>query len=109
MDGTTCRVEGGCDAFVPPVSGFDRDEGCVVTGGYVYRGSAMSDLHGVYLFADYCSGRVWGLIRDTSSAWRRLGPVETGLRISSFGEDATGELYVVDIEGAIYRLRASTA
>jgi glucose/arabinose dehydrogenase len=109
MEGTTCRVEGGCDAFVPPVSGFDRDEGCVVTGGYVYRGSAMPDLHGVYLFADYCSGRVWGLIRDTSSAWRRLGPVETGLRISSFGEDATGELYVVDIEGAIYRLRASTA
>jgi glucose/arabinose dehydrogenase len=109
MEGTTCRVEGGCDAFVPPVSGFDRDEGCVVTGGYVYRGSAMPDLHGVYLFADYCSGRVWGLIRDTSSAWRRLGPVETGLRISSFGEDATGELYVVDIEGAVYRLRASTA
>jgi glucose/arabinose dehydrogenase len=109
MEGTTCRVAGGCDAFVPPVSGFDRDEGCVVTGGYVYRGSAMPDLHGVYLFADYCSGRVWGLIRDTSSAWRRLGPVETGLRISSFGEDATGELYVVDIEGAIYRLRASTA
>jgi glucose/arabinose dehydrogenase len=109
MEGTTCRVEGGCDEFVAPVSGFDRDEGCVVTGGYVYRGSAMPDLHGDYLFADYCSGRVWGLIRDTSSAWRRLGPVETGLRISSFGEDATGELYVVDIEGAIYRLRASTA
>ena len=109
MEGTACRAEGGCDAFVAPVSGFDRDEGCVVTGGYVYRGSAMPDLHGVYLFADYCSGRVWGLVRDASNAWTRLGPVETGLRISSFGEDATGELYVVDIQGAIYRLRASTA
>jgi hypothetical protein len=77
----------------------------VVTGGYVYRGSAIPDLHGVYLFADYCSGRVWGLVRDASNAWTRQGPVETGLRISSFGEDATGELYVVDIQGAVYRLK----
>jgi hypothetical protein len=107
MEGTTCRVEGGCDAFVPPVSGFDRDEGCVVTGGYVYRGSAMLNLEGVYLFADYCSGRVWGLLRDASDAWVRLDPVETGLRISSFGEDAAGELYAVDIEGAVYRLLAN--
>src|SRR5215213_6894783 len=109
MEGTACRAAEGCDAFVAPVSVFDRDEGCVVTGGYAYQGSAMPDLHGVYLFADYCSGRVWGLVRDASNAWTRLGPVETGLRISSFGEDATGELYVVDIEGAIYRLRASSA
>jgi glucose/arabinose dehydrogenase len=105
MEGAACRAEGGCDAFVAPVSGFDRNEGCVVTGGYVYRGSAMPDLHGVYLFADYCSGRVWGLVRDASNTWIRLDPVETGLRISSFGEDASGELYVVDIEGAIYRLK----
>jgi glucose/arabinose dehydrogenase len=105
MEGTVCRAES-CDAFVAPVSGFDRDEGCVVTGGYVYRGSAIPDLHGVYLFADYCSGRVWGLVRDASNAWIRLDPVETGLRISSFGEDANGELYVVDIEGAVYRLVA---
>jgi glucose/arabinose dehydrogenase len=106
MEGNACRAEGGCDAFVAPISGFDRDEGCVVTGGYVYRGSAIPDLHGVYLFADYCSGRVWGLVRDASNTWIRLDPVETGLRISSFGEDATGELYVVDIQGAVYRLVA---
>ena len=109
MEGTACRVDEGCDGFVVPVSGFDHDEGCVVTGGYPYRGSALPDLRGVYLFADYCSGRVWGLIRDTSNAWTRLGPVETGLRISSFGEGATGELYVVDIQGAIYRLLPSSA
>jgi hypothetical protein len=107
MEGPACRAAGGCDELVAPVSGFDRDEGCVVTGGYTYRGSAMPDLAGVYLFADYCSGRVWGLVPDASDAWVRLGPVETGLRISSFGEDANGELYVVDIEGAVYRLVAS--
>lgn len=104
MEGNECRAEGGCDAFVAPVSGFDRDEGCVVTGGYVYRGTGVPQLEGVYLFADYCSGRVWGLLRDRSNRWIRLDPVETGLRISSFGEDATGELYLVDIQGAIYRL-----
>jgi glucose/arabinose dehydrogenase len=107
MEGTACDAGGGCDAFVAPVSGFDHDEGCVITGGYVYRGSTIPDLHGVYLFADYCSGRVWGLVRDASNAWTRLGPVETGLRISSFGEDASGEFYVVDIQGAVYRLLTS--
>jgi glucose/arabinose dehydrogenase len=107
IEGTACDTGGGCDAFVAPVSGFDHDEGCVITGGYVYRGSTIPDLHGVYLFADYCSGRVWGLVRDASNAWTRLGPVETGLRISSFGEDASGEFYVVDIQGAVYRLLTS--
>ena len=108
MEGRECRAEGGCDAFVAPVSGFDHDEGCVVTGGYVYHGTRMPELEGIYLFADYCSGRVWGLVRDAGATWTRLEPVETGLRISSFGEDATGELYVVDIQGAIYRLLASS-
>jgi glucose/arabinose dehydrogenase len=108
MEGRECRAEGGCDAFVAPVSGFDHDKGCVVTGGYVYHGTGMPELEGIYLFADYCSGRVWGLVRDTGATWTRLDPVETGLRISSFGEDATGELYVVDIQGVIYRLREPT-
>jgi glucose/arabinose dehydrogenase len=107
MEGNECRAEGGCDAFVAPVAGFDRDEGCVVTGGYVYRGAGMPELEGVYLFADFCSGRVWGLVPDAGDTWTRLDPVETGLRISSFGEDAAGELYVVDIQGAVYRLLAS--
>ncbi|HLL50629.1 MAG TPA: PQQ-dependent sugar dehydrogenase, partial [Thermomicrobiales bacterium] len=107
VEGDECRAEGGCGEFVAPVSGFDRDEGCVVTGGYVYQGSVMSELQGVYLFADYCSGRIWGLVPDEAGGWMRLGPVVTGLRISSFGEDAEGELYVTDIEGSVYRLRAS--
>jgi glucose/arabinose dehydrogenase len=106
MEGQECRQDAPCDSFVTPVSGFDRDEGCVVTGGYAYRGSAVPDLEGVYLFADYCSGKIWGLAPDDAGAWARLGPVETGLRISSFGEDAAGELYVVDLNGAIYRLQA---
>jgi len=104
LEGTECRADDGCPGFVPPVSGFDRDEGCVVTGGYVYRGAAAPELNGVYLFADYCGGRVWGLVREPTGGWARLGPVETGLRISSFGEDEAGELYIVDLNGAVYRV-----
>ncbi|MGH2615238.1 MAG: PQQ-dependent sugar dehydrogenase [Thermomicrobiales bacterium] len=107
MEGPECRAEDGCAEFVAPVSGFSRSEGCVVTGGYVYRGSAAPELEGTYLFADYCSGKVWGLTQDDSGVWARLGPVETGLRISSFGEDATGEVYVVDLQGAVYRVGAA--
>ena len=106
MEGTVCRVEAGCDGLVPPVGGFDRDAGCVVTGGYVYRGVAIPALVGVYLFADYCGGDVWGLVPDGAGAWRTLGPVATGRRISSFGEDAAGELYVVDLAGAVAKVVA---
>jgi hypothetical protein len=92
---------------VAPVSGFDHDEGCVVTGGYVYRGTAIPALTGTYLFADYCGGAVWGLLRNDDGTWTRLGPVATGLSISSFGEDASGEVYLVDLEGAVYRIISS--
>jgi glucose/arabinose dehydrogenase len=104
MEGPECRVVDDCLGYVAPVSGFDRSEGCVVTGGYVYRGSALPSLRGTYLFADYCSGAVWGLARDENGSWTRLEPIETGLRISSFGEDAAGEVYVVDLDGAVYRI-----
>ena len=53
-----CQSETGCDTFVAPVSGFGHDEGCVITGGYVYRGAAIPALTGTYLFADYCGGDV---------------------------------------------------
>jgi glucose/arabinose dehydrogenase len=106
MEGHACRTERGCEAFIPPVGGFDHDAGCVVTGGYVYRGTAMPRLKGVYLFADYCSGKVWGLVHKAKQGWRQRGPIATGLHVSSFGEGADGELYLVDLHGAVYRLDA---
>lgn len=104
MEGPDCRTGSDCDDFQGPRSGFDRSSGCVVTGGFVYRGTAIPDLEGTYFFADYCSGRIWGLPHDAPARSVPLGPVETGLRISSFSEDRAGELYVTDLEGAIYRL-----
>ena len=107
MEGTICRVETGCAGLVPPVGGFGRETGCVVTGGYVYRGKAVPTLEGIYLFADYCGGDLWGLVGDDRGGWTTLGPVATGLRISSFGEDAAGELYLVDLGGAVFRIVAA--
>ncbi len=106
MEGAECRVATGCDELhlVLPVGGFDRSEGCVVTGGFVYRGSAIPSLAGTYLFADYCSGDVWGLVAADSGTWRRIGPVSTGLRIVSFAENMAGELYLVDLDGGIYQI-----
>jgi hypothetical protein len=88
-----------------PVAEYATGEfGCAVTGGYVYRGEAVPALDGVYLFADYCFGLVWGLGRDGSGEWILSAPVESGLNISSFGEDAAGELYVTDLNGGLYRV-----
>ncbi len=88
-----------------PVSEYPREGGCSVTGGYVYRGAALPALYGAYLFGDYCSGRLWMLQREAANGWTRTVFGETGFTLSSFGEDAAGELYVLDHRGGgVYRL-----
>lgn len=87
--------------LIDPVVEYPRGDGISVTGGFVYRGSARPEARGVYLYADYRSGRIWG-IRATDGALTE-GPVEVArLRnslISSFGEDADGELWMCSFEG----------
>ena len=76
---------------------------CAVTGGYVYRGSRIPALAGYYVFGDFCSGEIWAIRSGASYPPTRItlaGP-DSGRRISSFGESATGELYVVDLGGTI--------
>jgi glucose/arabinose dehydrogenase len=80
-----------------PVVEYDPAQGCSVTGGYVYRGREFPSLNGTYLFGDYCSGRIWGLARDTSGEWQVAGLAQFDIRPSSFGEDETGELYLLDM------------
>ncbi len=76
---------------------------CAITGGYVYRGSELPFLRGTYVFGDYCSGEIMGLHKG-----RLHVLTASALRISSFGEDEDGELYVVDHGGGIYKItRAS--
>jgi glucose/arabinose dehydrogenase len=109
MEGFDCRDgdDAGCADFVAPVSGFPRGLGCVVTGGTVYRGAAVPALAGVYLFADYCGAGFWGLGRGAAGDWITAGPILPDHRIVSFGEDAAGELYAVDLDGGISRIVAA--
>jgi glucose/arabinose dehydrogenase len=89
---------------VRPVYEYSHDQGCLVTGGYVYRGKAIPDLVGAYVFADFCAGAIEAIrLRDGRVVdHRALGPVVSGL--SSFGEDAEGELYAMSLGGGLYRL-----
>ena len=107
MEGEHC-YRGDCDskAYVAPIAEYNHsDGGCSVTGGYVYRGENLKGLQGVYLYGDYCSGLIWGLLQTTPGEWTNRLLIESGLKISSFGEDELGEVYVVDYGGAIYRLK----
>ena len=79
-----------------PAYEYSQSEGCSVTGGYVYRGRALPNLAGTYLFADYCAGTIWGITTDADGTWSRTTLVDTGFAISSFGEDEAGEVYVLD-------------
>ena len=89
---------------VMPIAEYNHSLGCSITGGYVYRGEAIPDLQGVYLYSDFCTGRIWAAYRDESGAWQSDLFIETGKQVSSFGEDEDGELYLVDYSGALYRI-----
>jgi glucose/arabinose dehydrogenase len=91
--------------FTMPVYEYIHDGGvCAVTGGYVYRGTAIPDLVGAYVFGDYCGGRLEAFEArgDRATGHRLLGPVVDGL--ASFGEDAQGELYVCALSGEVFKL-----
>jgi glucose/arabinose dehydrogenase len=108
MEGRACyEPSSGCERpdLIMPITQYEHGGGrCSVTGGYVYRGSAAPELAGAYVFGDYCSGEmlIW---RDGQQSLL----VDTDMEISSFGEDAAGELYVVDLDGTVYRLEAAAA
>ena len=90
--------------LVDPVAEYSHNQGCSVTGGVVYRGENLPDWQGVYLFGDYCSGLVWGLVQDANGAWSDEVLFQTKARITSFGEDESGEVYLTDHSGTVYRL-----
>jgi glucose/arabinose dehydrogenase len=92
---------------IDPVAEYARQPGNAVTGGYVYRGSAIPQLSGRYVFGDFGSGRIWHIGRDTSPTLQVTQPaLSTGLNISSFGQGADGEIYLVHYGGTLHRLTA---
>ncbi len=122
-EGTTCFGTASCapgvpacghPSLTPPIRDFPSYDGggCAVIGGYVYRGCAIPSLHGTYFYGDYCSGRIFSFrydgttLTDLADRTAELAPggVFSIDLISSFGEDADGELYVVDVGGEIFRI-----
>jgi glucose/arabinose dehydrogenase len=100
-DGTAPNASGG--ALVDPIFDIDHTRDCAIIGGYVYRGSAIPGLDGQYLYTDNCNGSIRALTRSGSTAANReLG--QTASSPASFGEDNSGELYVLSLSGGLYRI-----
>ncbi|HET8548675.1 MAG TPA: PQQ-dependent sugar dehydrogenase [Bryobacteraceae bacterium] len=102
MEGSQC-FEPNCDrtGLTMPVFDYGRSLGYSVTGGYVYRGPRYPAIRGLYFFADYGSGNLWGMRGPEGNFETRLLQ-DTNLSVSSFGEDEQGELYIVHHGGAVY-------
>ncbi len=91
-----------------PIFALAQPSFCAVIGGYVYRGSTYGGLVGIYLFADLCSGSVKGIQRDSGGVWLLAAAGETPERsLTTFIEDAGGELYVASGQGTIYKIGAT--
>jgi glucose/arabinose dehydrogenase len=107
MEGTSCFLSPACDrtGLTLPVAEYRHGAGdCSVTGGFVYRGAEHPALQGIYFYADFCTGRLWGLRRN-GAAWENQLLLDTALQISSFGEDEAGNLYLADFGvGDIYKI-----
>lgn len=108
LEGSRCYRADTCvrEGLEIPVAEYSHAGGnCSITGGYVYRGQSYPELQGNYFFADYCSGTIWSLFRQPNGDWLQMPVLQSGLFISSFGEDLKGELYALDIaSGTIYQL-----
>jgi glucose/arabinose dehydrogenase len=90
--------------LVFPIAVYSHDAGCSITGGYVYRGKALPSARGRYFYGDYCSGTIWSL-RAVKGKLRGLRREAFRVpNLSSFGEDAGGELYAVGLGGELYKL-----
>jgi glucose/arabinose dehydrogenase len=90
---------------VGPIYEYNHDTGgCVVTGGYVYRGSDIPALDGAYLFADYCTGVMTALVQRAGRVVQKKVLATKLQSVASFGEDQSGELYVLLLSGTVYRI-----
>jgi len=104
------NFSGNCSSLTlePPVAEYDHGPGdsigCSITGGFVYRGSTYGLMQGMYFYADYCTGRIWGLKND-GAGWQTQELKDTPYNISTFGEDEVGNLYLASYgSGQIYAM-----
>ena len=108
MEGAQCLSGASCNrsGLTLPVIDYANGEDCSVTGGFVYRGQAIAPLQGAYVYADYCSGKVWALRYDGTKLTQQGLIADAPFFISSFAVDAQGELYVLqhDAAGGVFKL-----
>jgi len=108
LEGSTCFQTSECDSngLEFPIFEYDHQEGCSITGGYMYRGHDFLTFYGNYFLADFCSGNIWRLFPETSGSWSAARVLDSDFVISSFGEDVDGELYLLDhVLGSVYQLQ----
>jgi hypothetical protein len=86
------------------VAEYSHSDGCSVSGGVVVRDPALPAWQGVYLYGDFCSGNVWGLRHQPDGSWLNDRLFQTSAAISGFGVDAAHHVYMIDRNGALYRL-----
>lgn len=106
MEGNSCFNSGSCDrdGLELPIAEYDHSGGaCSVTGGYIYRGTCLTDLQGLYFYADVCSNDLYTMDRD-NDAEPVLRDEFLASNISSFGEDGFGELYIISLSGSVYKV-----
>jgi len=102
----TYQGDPGREGYTFPILAYGLESGrCSVTGGHVYRGEAVPDLEGFYLYADFCQGTVWAA-QNTTDGWRSDVVLETDHRIPSFGVDEAGEVSIVTHDGTVQRIVA---
>ena len=125
MEGNHCYPEPGCnkEGFINPIFEYPSDatyalslmgikqsnvSGCSVTGGYIYRGNQIESLYGLYLFSDFCTGKIWAFNPSTSKAKDLTEPLLGSKKymISSFSQDINNELYIIEFSGKIYQIEA---
>jgi glucose/arabinose dehydrogenase len=113
MEGSHCFRTATCnrDGLTLPVVEYGHDAGCSITGGVVYRGHAIPQLAGAYFYADYCTAllRSFHFSREGGVTdhwdWRKaLDPASRLAQIASFGEDESGEVYVIGLGGTVWKL-----
>jgi len=111
LEGNHCfQPSSGCGTagLIAPRVEYSHEFGCAIIGGYVYRGQAMPELDGWYVYGDFCSGRVWAVNAESDSG-AAIPIADTGASISSFALDASGELYLLTFDRGVLKLARKPA
>ena len=109
VKGEPCDVEHwicSAEGHIPPVAEYDHSLGCAIVGGAVYRGPGLPDLQGVFLFADFCRGQIWGLRGGSRDKWHSPLLINASFPISAIGEDQEDNVYVIGYQTGVISMIA---